>query len=194
MCDDCELNEGAVLQTAAEALASYLYNQTAISKVTSRKCLFLSPPEGADKKSLEEILASVDTEQVQPALSNITMIKGKKDKYYYDKRIMTKHYAELDALIEDKDILETIASVTRSDSKLYPRPTQFSKLMRVPFRFTQDEILGAVARMKNDEQYKDIDVVTASNGKSALFSDKYLSRRYAQALIQQIEVDDPENP
>lgn len=194
MCIDCETNDNTTLQLAAETLASYLYDRTAVSKVTSRKHLFISLPAELEKETVEKMLTSVDTEQVHPALSNITMIKGKKDTYYYDKSIMTKHYAELDALLEDKDILATIASVTRSDSRLYPRPTQFSKLMRIPFRFTQDEILGAVARMKNEEQYNDIDVVTASNGKSALFSDKYMTRRYAQALIQQIEVDDPENP
>lgn len=193
MCDH-EANESAALQLAAEALADYLYNRTVLSKVTPRKLLLLTPPDGVDKEQLNQMLAEIGTERAHPALVHISMVKGKKDSYFYDTRIMTKHYAELDSLLEDKDILATIASVTRSDSKLYPRPTQFSKLMDTPFRFTQDEIVGAVARMKNEEQYKDIDVVTASNGKSGLFSDKHLSRRYAQALIQQIEVDDPENP
>jgi len=186
--------DNGVLDETAQGLATYLYDRTAVSKVTARKPLLRSPPEGLDKESVRTLVAGVGTEEVHTALANIAETAGKKDTYLYDASIMTKHYAEIDALLEDKDMLRTIATVTRSDSRLYPRPTQFSKLMNTPFRFSMDEILGAAARMKGDEEYQDIGVVTASNGKSAFFSDKFLSRKYAQSLIQQIEVDDPENP
>ncbi len=182
------------LDEPAKALADYFHKRTALSKVTSKKPLLLSPPFGIEKEAMTALLAGLGTDGAHPALKNVAWVQGKKDLYYYDGSIMTKHYAELDSLLEDKDILATIATVTRSDSKLYPRPTQYSKLMATPFRFSKDEILGAVARMGNEEQYGDIGVVTASNGASALFSEQFISRRYAQALIERIEVEDPENP
>ena len=107
---------------------------------------------------------------------------------------MTRHYAELDSMIQEKDILHTIATVARSDSSLYPRPTQFSKLEDTPFWMTEDELLGAQARFRFEPQYADIEVVEASNGKKGFFSTKYMSRTYAQSLIEWIEVEEDENP
>jgi hypothetical protein len=107
---------------------------------------------------------------------------------------MTAHFAELDSLIMDKDILRTIATVTRSDCKLYPRPTQFSKLMGYPFYFSEDEIEGAAARMEKLEEYADIGVVTASNGGKGFYSTQFISRGYAQGLIESVEVEERENP
>lgn len=182
------------LDLHAEMLYNLLYDHTARSRVTGQKTLLANPPGQMGKETLTALLAPIGTGEVHPTLENIAAVRGKKDIYYYEKTIMTKHYAELDALLQDKDILRTIATVTRSDSRLYPRPTQYSKLMNVPFRFTMDEILGAAARMQLDEEYKDIGVVTASNGKSAFYSDKHLSKRYAQSLLEFIEVEGPENP
>ena len=188
------MEETMNLDTPAQVLADYLYKRTAKSKVTGKKALMLTPPDGITKEDMTELLAGIGTQAMHPALAKVDAVNGKKDRYFYDASIMTRHYAELDALLEDKDILATIASVTRSDSKLYPRPTQFSKLMNIPFRFSKDEILGAVARMQQDEAYQDIGVVTATNGNSGLYSEKFMSRRYAQSLLQAIEVEDAENP
>ena len=77
---------------------------------------------------------------------------------------------------------------------LYPRPTQFSKMMNVPFRMTMEELLGAEARMKLDPDYQDIHVVTASNGKKGFYSSLHMSETYAQGLIEWIEVEEDENP
>lgn len=183
-----------VRNEAALALRDYLYRRTAESKVTGKKPLLLAPPAAMEKETLTALLEGIGTEKAHPALASDAAIQGKRDVYYYDGSIMTRHYAELDAMLEDKDILHTIATVTRSDSKLYPRPTQYSKLMNVPFRFSMDEILGAVARMKMEEAYRDIGVVTASNGNSGLYSEQYISQRYAKSLLEQIEVEDPQNP
>lgn len=182
------------LSEAAEILSRYLYDQTAASKVTPHKALLLKPLEGIDKEQMTLLLSGIEGEDVQAALVQIAKVLGKKDTYYYDKTIMTQQYAKIDALLMDKDILETIASVTRNDSRLYPRATPFDKLQGVPFRFSMDELLGAAARMQNEEKYADIGVVEASNGKRAFFSEKHLSRKYARALWEQMEVEDRENP
>lgn len=181
-------------QRKLDLFVNYIYTQTAKSKVIGAKTLKLHPPEDLTGEDIISFLEEVQAEDKREELEDIKVIAGKKDHYYYDSSIMTAQYAAIDAMLEDKDILHTIAEITRSDSKMYPRPTQFRKLKNIPFRFTQDEILGAVARMKMEEKYKDIDMVTASNGESGTFSTKYLSKKYAQSLIELIEVEEPNTP
>lgn len=182
------------LSAHADGLANYIYHQTSLWKVTPKKALLLSLPQAIPAETLKELLAPLGTEQAHPLLLDVAIVAGKKDTYYYDKSIMTRQYAELDALLSDKDILATIASVTREDCRLYPRPTQYAKLRNVPFRFTMDEIKGAAARMKDDPQYADIGVVTASNGQSGFYSTKYITKGYAESLLEWLEVGDKENP
>lgn len=178
----------------AQALYEHLRARTIQSQVTAKKQLLLQPPEGVGKEEMSALLAKLGTEEMPVELQNIADIQGKKDTYYYEATLMTRHYAELDTMIQEKDLLYTIASITRSDCKLYPRPTQFSKLEDTPFRFTRDELLGAAARMTFEKEYEDIGVVQASNGAQAFYSSKYLSERYARALLESIEVEEYENP
>jgi hypothetical protein len=124
---------------------------------------------GVDEEK-SALLDLIGTENVPAELADITYVKGRKDTFYYDGTIMTRHYAELDVMIQEKDLLYTIATVTRSDCFLYPRPCQFSKLMDVPFRMKMEELLSAEARMAQEPDYQDIHVVTASNGKKGFYS------------------------
>ena len=48
--------------------------------------------------------------------------------------------------------------------------------------------------MTFEKEYEDIGVVQASNGAQAFYSSKYLSERYARALLESIEVEEYENP
>ena len=180
--------------TGAQVLYGHLRAQTIQSRVTPKKRLLAHPPEGLEKEELSAFLKAVETGEAPPELAAVAFVTGRKDTYYYEGSLMTKHYAELDTLLQEKDILRTIASVTRSDSALYPRPTQFSKLMNVPFRFTKDELEGAAARMRFEEQYADIEVAEASNGAKAFYSTQSLTPRYARSLLEMIEVDEPNNP
>ena len=84
--------------------------------------------------------------------------------------------------------------MTRSDSKLYPKATEFRKLMDTPFWFTEDELLGAAARFPMDPQYADIDIIEASNGQKAFYSKQSLERGYAEYLHEWYEVGIYENP
>ena len=180
--------------SSAQVLYEYLRARTIQSQVTASKQLLLAPPEGIGKEEMSALLAKIGTEEMPAELQNVAFIPGKKDKYYFESTLMTRHYAELDTMIQEKDLLYTVASVTRSDCKLYPRPTQFSKLEDTPFRFTHDELLGVAARMKFEKEYEDIGVVQASNGAKAFYSSKYLSERYARGLLESIEVEEYENP
>lgn len=188
-----EIETNNTLQ-GAQVLYEHLRARTIKSQVTSKKSLLSRPPEGVSKEEMSALLAVLGGEETPAELVDIAVLKGRKDTYYYDGTIMTRHYAELDSMIQEKDLLHTIATVTRSDSSLYPRPTQFSKMQDTPFWMTEDELLGAAARFKFEPQYADIELVEASNGKKAFFSTKYMSRVYAQSLIEWIEVEEPMNP
>ena len=43
-------------------------------------------------------------------------------------------------------------------------------------------------------EYEDVQLIEASNGAQAFFSTKYLTRDYAQSLLEWIEVEEPANP
>ncbi len=182
------------LSAAAQALFDVIYARTAQSKVSGAKWLRMHLPEGMEEETLKALLLLVGTEGAPEALQTAAKVSMKKDTYYYDGAVMTAHFAELDAMIEEKDILHTIATVTRSDCRLYPRPTQFSKMMDYPFHFTRDEVEGAAARMRLDEAYRDIEVVEASNGEKAFFSTLHMKRGYAAGLLEDIEVNEKLNP
>ena len=184
--------EQAVEKAAALLLAQAIYDRTAQNLVAPLKWIRQLKLDGLGDEKLSELLRDVDQEQACEELKDIVRVKGKKDSYYFDASIMTPEFARVQALIEDKDMLATIAEVTRHDSSLYPRPAPFSKFSGYPFRFSLDEIEGAAARMQLSEEYKDIGVVEASNGAKAFYSSQSLSKNYARALFQDIEVDSRE--
>lgn len=172
-----------------ELLAELIYDKTATNQVAGRKWLRKNRPEGLSEEGMDRLLALIEAQEAKVPLHNVLLIRGKEDRYYYDASIMTKEFAHLDAMIKDKDILHTIAQVTRSDCKTYPRPTEFSKMTGYPFRMSLDEVEGAAARMSLLPEYQDIGVVQASNGEKAFFSDRHISRVYAQSLLEFNEVE-----
>lgn len=175
--------------SGAQVLYGCLRARTIESKVTSRKELTMKVPEGLTKEELPALLAQIGTEECPEELKNIAIINGRKDVYYYESTLMTKQYAELDAMIQEKDILHTIATVTRSDCVLYLMPTQFSKLRDYPFFYSEDEILGVAARFTLDPQYEDIKVIEASNGGKGFYTTREMDERYAKARIEYGEVE-----
>ena len=184
--------EQAAGKAAALLLAQAIYDRTAQNLVAPLKWIRQLKLDGLEDEKLSELLNAVDQEQACEELKDIVRVKGKKDSYYFDASIMTPEFARVQALIEDKDMLATIAEVARHDSSLYPRPAPFSKFSGYPFRFSVDEIEGAAARMQLSEAYRDIGVVEASNGAKAFYSSQSLSKNYARALFQDIEVDSRE--
>lgn len=181
-------------QAAAALLAGIIRERTAQNLVAPRKWLRRQRPEELETGLMEALLSAVEEGAPAQELKDIASVKGKKDGYFYDASIMTGEFAKVQALIEDKDLLDTIAEVTRRDCELYPRPAPFSKFMGYPFRFSMDELEGAAARMRLSEGYQDIGVVSASNGAKAFYSDKFLSMAYARSLFEEAEVESREWP
>ncbi len=186
--------EESVIESAALLLAETIYDRTASNKTAAKKWLVKHCPPEINPEELQVLLDNIDTGKPPEELQSIDVVSGSKDRYYYDGTIMTQEFAKIDALIEDKDILSTIASVTRSDCKLYPRPTEFSKMTGYPFRFTLDEVEGAAARMMMGDEYSDIGVVEASNGEKAFYSSSYISKVYARSLLEYSEVESKLSP
>ena len=179
--------------SGAQVLYGCLRARTIDSKVTARKELLMRVPEGLTKEEVVALLDRIGTDEVPEELKAIACFKGRKDTYYYESTLMTKQYAELDAMIQEKDILHTIATVTRSDCELYPCPTLFKKLHDYPFFMSMDEIEGAAARFTLEPEYQDIKVVIASNKGKGFYSTKYMNERYAQYLVEYYEVGCREN-
>ena len=86
----------------AQVLYEHLRAHTIESRVTGKKQLLMHPPEGLDKEELSALLALIGTEDAPQELKDIASLSGRKDVYYYDGSIMTKHYAELDTLLQER--------------------------------------------------------------------------------------------
>lgn len=169
-----------------ELLASYIKEVTLAEELAAFKDLTQTPPEGVTPERAAEILAKPEE---SPFFESIRSVKGKKDVYYYDSDNMTEHFAKIQSIMQEKDILESIASAARHDCKIYPRPVKMTAMMDSPYFFTKGEIFAALEGMKQTEEYQDIDTVTASNGKICIYSSKYMSKKYAQALCEEMEVE-----
>lgn len=172
--------------TESEIIAKYITDTTRKEKLVTYSSITLNPPEGVSRESVKEILKNIKENEF---FSTIAVIKCKKNTYYYDTQYMTDRYATVQSLIEEKDILSTIAAAVRHDCKTYPRPLRMVVLLNSPYYYSEDEILGALARMKLSEDYNDIDTVTASNGKMCIYSSLYMSKKYAKAICEQMEVE-----
>lgn len=166
-------------------LAKYIREQSRQERVTAYSAVALCPPEGVTRQQLKELLADCSADDT---MLSVALVKGSKDVYYYDKELMSERFATVQSLIEDKDILATVAAAARHDCKVYPRPVRVQALMDSPYFYSEDEVLGAIARMSGREDYGDIATVTASNGKVCIYSLTFMSKKYAQALCEEMEV------
>lgn len=120
--------------------------------------------------------------------SDITELKGKEHRYFYSKSEMRENYAQLLYRIEEKDILNMVADRIRTDSKRYPKTTNPVAFLNEPYRLKKDELAEIFKRFKNTEEYSDIKESKASNGVICVYSDKFLSQSYADALTELQEV------
>lgn len=183
--DKVEAEQRDESPTPGSLLAKHIEEQSRQERVTAYSAVTLSPPEGVTREEARELLADIANNST---MLSIALVKGNKDVYYYDSGLMTERFATVQSLIEDKDILATVAAAARHDCKLYPRPTRMVSLMGSPYFYSEDEVLGALARMNGREDYADIATVTASNGKICIYSETYMSKKYAQALCEEMEV------
>ncbi len=173
-------------KSLAEIFMNYINSENKKNAVVAHSLLLLKPPEGLTKDNILELIKNKDSYE---ELKNLVAIKTEQNLFYYNDTLFTQRFATVQSLIQSKDILATIASTVRHDCKTYPRPTPLTTFTSFPYFYSKDEVLGAVARMNNIEEYKDIDTVTASNNNICIYSSLHMSKKYAQSLAEWIEVE-----
>lgn len=142
-----------------------------------------SPEEPGRLSELLEVEAwPADLAESRPA--DLRTVSAGDRKYLYSETFMTPRYAETAALVMAGDNLRLIAETVRYDSATYPRPTPAAVFTGEPYHLTAEALKAAVSALAGEEQYADIQTVTASDGSVYLFSTAHLGREHAQALAE----------
>ncbi len=177
-------------RTDAEIFCEYIVDENKKEKLVSLKAMLRQNPENITEAMIHNFANNLGEYE---ELEDIVRIDKPKDSYFYSSALWTSQFAETLALLEEKDILEAIATRTRRDCKIYPRPVRVVSLKDSPYNYSDDEILGAIARMTMDERYSDIKTVIASNGGVCIYSTEHMSEKYARSLCESIEVEWKQN-
>ncbi len=113
--------------------------------------------------------------------------------YYYSTRSLSETYAGI-LIGKEEGSLRLIAKVVRDNSKIYPRPIPLHMFTMSPFDLTQKEILDCLAKINEQEEYKDIARTTTSVGTVFLYSSSHLEPDYAFTLAEWLDVGQVNNP
>jgi hypothetical protein len=173
-----------ILQENLEFTAKYIRENSYNGKFIKYDDFFTAPISlnEEDKEIFFEKLFSNEE------YSDIAELKGKENRYFYSKKEMTENYAKLLYRIEEKDILNMVADRIRTDSKRYPKTTNSNVFLNEPYNLKKDELAELYKQLSNLDDYKDIKESVASNGIKCVYSDKFLSQGYADALTELQEV------
>lgn len=173
-----------ILQENLEFTAKYIRENSYNGKFIKYDDFFTEPIslKEEDKEIFFEKLFSSEE------YSDITELKGKDNRYFYSKKGMNENYAKLMYRIEEKDMLNMVADRIRTDSKRYPKTTNSNVFLNEPYNLKKDELAELYNKLCNLDDYKDIKRSVASNGEVCVYSDKFLSQGYADALTELQEV------
>lgn len=166
-------------KTLPQLLADYIRERTRAAMITSYT--FLSQ----DEEDIDELISQMKADE---SCADIFSVEGAKDVYYYSEEYMAHNYAKVAMLVTEKDIPRMMAEMVRFNCEKFPTPTPLYYFKRQPYFLTMPQMKLAIAQMKRDPKYQDIqELTTENNGEPYLFSDKIMSRRYAQALAEGAE-------
>lgn len=168
-------------KTQAELLADFIRERTRGSLLTGRRLL------EQEEENLEALLAQMAE---TASCGDIDRIEGSKDVYYYSDAFMTKNYAHIAMLVEEKDMPRTIAEMVRFNCKTYPAATPEAYFSRHPYFMTPPQIERALDTIARDPQYADIKRVNAFNGVPYLYSSNYFTDKYGRAMANYGEEDE----
>lgn len=152
---------------------------------------FLEEPFSLD---VEEIHPLLDELMARQEYSDIVRNNGKEHIYLFSDKYITKNYAKMMILTEEKDLLKLIAETVRNESKTYPRPTDSRLFGKRPFNLTKDDFLQVYELLKRNDDYSDIEETRASNNALYLYSTKHMNHAHAKRLAEWIEVEAEQNP
>lgn len=173
-----------ILQENLEFTAKYIRENSSKGKFIKYDDFFTEPIslKEEDKEIFFEKLFSNEK------FIDIAEIKGKENKYFYSKKEMNDNFAKLLYRIEEKDIMNMVADRIRTDSKRYPKTTNSNVFINEPYNLSKTELAEIYNQLSSLDDYKDIKESKASNGVMCVYSDKYLSQSYADALTELQEV------
>jgi len=160
------------------------------SKLTNAED-FLDEPFSLE---VEEILPMLDELKGREEFGDICLTKGAESIYLFSENHITKNYAKMMIMVEEKDLFRLVAETVREESKIYPRPTDTRLFLRRPFNLGKDEFLQIFEELKKKEEYSDIVESRASNKALYLYSTKYMKKAHADSLTEWIEVEAEQNP
>lgn len=184
-----EVNDEILLEDL-EFTAQYIRDNSALGKFIKYSDFFTEPInlKEEDKEVFFEKLFNNEE------FGDITEMQGKENRYFYSSKTMTENYAKILYRLEEKDIYNMVADRIRYDSKRFPKTTNPKVFINEPFRMSKDELDELFRQFKNSDEYGDIKESMASNGVAYVYSDKYLTQNYADALTEMQEVTNKENP
>ena len=159
--------------TPAQQLAGFIRSRSAAALVTAHAQL-ASEVENAD-----ELLAQMPQD---PQCEDIVFRTGAKDTYYYSSANMSDNYAMIAQLIEDRDLCVMFAEMVRFNARIYPSATPLRYFQRSPYGLAPDEIEQTWKTMQGRPEFADIEELTNNQNERFLFSNQYLTRRYAKAI------------
>jgi hypothetical protein len=145
--------------------------------------------EEDDLTDVSEILESMKSD-----LDLKTIDDSEGNTFYYAGVEMTDKYAGIVIRVKEKDILKLIGDTVREESRRYPRPTYVTMFNLPPYNLTEGELEEMLAELSNDSEYNDLKFTKASNGTVFVYSNKHMSKGYADYLAEWIEVGQDENP
>ncbi len=143
---------------------------------------------------VDEVLTMIEELNKRDDFLDIVVHKGKEKVYLYSINFITKNYANMMIVVEEKDFFKMIADTVRQESKIYPRPTNVKLFSKAPFKLSKDDFLEIYNQLKKKEEYKDIQEVKASNNAIYLYSEDFMKRAHAASIAEWIEVEAEQNP
>lgn len=175
-----EMNDVPEL-TKAQHLAEYIRLRTKGIQLTSESQL---------NAEVEDFARLREEWKTDESCRDIACVEGNQDIYFYSSGHMSDNYAMIAALVEEKDLAQTIARMVRFNCRTYPVPTPYSYFERTPYSSTRAQIDRAVAVLERKEDCGDIKTIANNLGELFFFSTEHMSERYAKALANVDEYTD----
>jgi hypothetical protein len=174
-----------------QAVADFIRQESRKGRLVSQQealdlILRLRPAEGEDGESAES-LAALLREATGKNLDLQQLLDPEGMPHYYSSQTMTPAYSRI--LIGKKGSpLALMAEVVRENSALYPRPVPVEAFRQPPFEMTDEEIRTCLARIKAQEDLRDIAEATTSAGTLFLYSRLHLEPGHAALLAERLDM------
>lgn len=144
-------------------------------------------PESLFVEEDPDVVETLRTWVTQDHEHEIKCIEGYADRYYYSSLFMTDNYANIQMLVDEKDLIRTIVQMVRWNAKTYPCPTPDYYFEQSPYFANKQELDQAIDKILTSGDDDDIGIIHTGNHKRYLYSTLHMSEKYARALAEGTE-------